>query len=68
MASDPVDLPSPKCPALRRIIEGVKRNHLPSVMVFIDFSKAFDSINHTIMFRIQSAYDIPKRLLEAIML
>ena len=54
--------------ALRRIIEGVKRNHLPSVMVFIDFSKAFDSINHTIMFRILSAYDIPKRLLDAIML
>ena len=53
--------------ALRRIIEGVKRNHLPLVMVFIDFGKTFDSINHKIMFRIVSAIDISKRLVEAIM-
>ena len=42
--------------ALRRIIEKVRNNHLPSVIVFIDFSKAFDSINHQVMFRILSAY------------
>ena len=41
--------------ALRRIIEGVKRNHLPSVMVFIDFSKAFDTLNHKVMFKILAA-------------
>ena len=37
---------------LRRVIEGVKINHLPSVMVFIDFRKAFDSIYHQSMFKI----------------
>jgi hypothetical protein len=31
--------------ALRRIVEGVKRKHLPTVITFIDFSKAFDSIH-----------------------
>ena len=41
--------------ALRRIIEGVKKKQLPAVMVFIDFCKAFDSINHQTMFHILSA-------------
>ena len=54
--------------ALRRIIEGVKRYHLPSIMVFIDFSKVFDSINHQAMFKILAAYDIPERIINAIML
>ena len=31
--------------ALRRIIEGVKANHLPAVLTFIDFIKAFDSMH-----------------------
>lgn len=30
--------------ALRRIIEGVKANHLPAVITFIDVNKAFDTI------------------------
>ena len=38
--------------ALRRIIEGVKRKNLPPIMTFIDFSKAFDSIGHDVMFQI----------------
>lgn len=32
--------------ALRRIIEGVSKNKLPAVLVFIDFKRGFDSINH----------------------
>ena len=52
--------------ALRRIIEGIKKRHLPAVMIFIDFCKAFDSINHQIMFTILAAYGIPKRLLNSI--
>ena len=51
---------------LRRIIEGVNRNHLPSVLTFIDFSKAFDSINQQTMFRILAAYGFPKRMLQAV--
>ena len=31
--------------ALRRIIEGVKRNNLKAVFLFVDFNKAFDSIH-----------------------
>ena len=37
-------------------------------MVFVDFSKAFDSINHQTLFEILLAYGIPKRLVEAIKL
>ena len=54
--------------ALRRIIEGVKRRNLPAVMVFVDFCKAFDSINHNTMFNILKAYGIPPHLVEAIRL
>ena len=37
-------------------------------MVFIDFSKAFDSINHQAMFKILAAYYIPERITNTIML
>ena len=53
--------------ALRRIIEEVKKNNLPAVMIFIDFSKAFDSINHQSMFAILRAYSIPEKIVNAIM-
>lgn len=52
--------------ALRRIIEGVKANHLPAVIAFIDFKKAFDSIHRAKMMRILKAYGIPPNLLRAI--
>ena len=37
-------------------------------MVFIDFSKAFDSINRQAMFKIVAVYDIPVRIINAIIL
>ena len=52
--------------ALRRIIEGVKANHLPAVITFIDFSKAFDTIHRGKMIKILKAYGIPPTLLRAI--
>ena len=52
--------------ALRRIIEEVRKNSLPSVMVFIDFKKAFDTINRQQMIKILAAYGIPNRLVQAI--
>ena len=51
---------------LRRIIEGVKENHLPAIITFIDFRKAFDSIHRVKMMRILNAYGIPPNLLRAI--
>ena len=52
--------------ALRRIIEEVRKNNLPSVMVFIDFKKAFDTINRQKMIKILTAYGIPTRIVQAI--
>ena len=30
---------------IRRLIEGVKSKNVPAILLFIDFSKAFDSID-----------------------
>ena len=52
--------------ALRRLIEGVKRYHLKSVIVFVDFSKAFDSVHRGMMLKILKAYGIPPQIVQAI--
>ena len=52
--------------APRRIIEGVKANNLKAVLTFIDFKKAFDSIDREKMMKILKAYGIPPNLLRAI--
>ena len=52
--------------ALRRLIEGIKGKKLPAVLTFIDFSKAFDSINREKMFKILRAYGVPPNLLKTI--
>ena len=54
--------------ALRRIIEETAKNNLSAGMLFIDFKKAFDSINHETMYKILHAYGTPPRMLEAIKL
>ena len=54
--------------ALRRVIEETEKNNLTAVLVFIDFKKAFDSINHETMYKILHAYGSPPRMLEAIKL
>ena len=52
--------------ALRRIIEGAKELNLKAIIIFIDFSKSFDTINHDQMFKILCAYGIPEQLISAI--
>lgn len=53
---------------IRRIIEGVKARQLPATLLFVDFSKAFDSIHRTKMEKILLAYGIPKETVAAIMI
>ena len=51
---------------LRRIMEGFKDQQLPLTVTFIDFKKAFDSINRKVMFAVLRHYGIPKALVDAI--
>ena len=53
---------------LRRITEGVKRKQIPAVIIFVDFSKAFDSIDRSKMEQILEAYGIPNKIIKAIMI
>ena len=53
---------------LRRIIEECQLSNLDAVFIFIDFSKAFDSIDRSVMFEILSLYGIPQPMLDAIRL
>lgn len=52
--------------ALRRMIEGVKRKNLKAVLLFVDFSKAFDSVHRGKMMLILKSYGIPPELVTAI--
>ena len=52
--------------ALRRLIEEVKKNNMKAVLCFIDFKKAFDSINRSVMMKILKAYSVPPNLHRAI--
>ena len=52
--------------ALRRIVEEIRNSNREMALVFVDFKKAFDSINRDILFEILPLYGIPARLVEAI--
>ena len=53
---------------IRRILEGVHAKNLPATLLFIDFSKAFDSIHRGRMNDILLAYGIPKETINGIMM
>lgn len=52
--------------ALRRILEGIRDKKLPATLVFVDFSKAFDSIDRDNMFAILKSYGVHERMLQLI--
>ena len=52
--------------ALRRLVKELKNHQKEAVLLFIDFKKAFDSIDRNVMFKILEAYGIPPEIVEAI--
>ena len=52
--------------ALRRIVEKLSNYNKEAVIIFIDFRKAFDSINRDKMFQILEAYGVPLAVVNAI--
>ena len=53
---------------IRRILEGVRAKNLQATLIFVDFTKAFDSIHRGNMEQILLAYGIPKETVAAIMI
>ena len=51
---------------LRRIMEGFKEYQLPLTVTFVDFKKAFDSINRSVMFSVLRHYGIPSPVVNAV--
>ena len=51
---------------IRRILEGVRAKNLQATLIFVDFTKAFDSIYRGKMEQILLAYGIPKETVAAI--
>ena len=51
---------------IRRILEGVRAKNLQATLLFVDFTKAFDSIHRGKMEQILLAYGLPKENVAAI--
>ena len=52
--------------ALRRIFEGVQYKNISLVATFVDFKKAFDSVDRPMLFEIMRQYGIPTLLIDAV--
>ena len=53
---------------IRRILEGVRAKNLEATILFVDFTKAFDSILRGKMEQILLAYGLPKETVAVIMM
>ena len=51
---------------IRRIFEGVRAKNLPATLIFVDFTKSFDSIHKGKMEQILLAYGLPKETVAGI--
>jgi exonuclease III len=58
----------PQILSIRRLLEECQIGNRTAAMVFVDFSKAFDSINREAMFHILHLYGIPLHIIQAIKL
>ena len=66
MASEEIDPQLHKYWTIRRILEGVPAKNLQATLLFVDFTKAFDSIHRGKMEQILLAYSLPKETVAAI--
>ena len=64
-ASEEID-PRPQILTIRRILEGVRAKNLEVTLLFVDFTKAFDSIHRGKMEQILLAYGLPNETVAAI--
>ena len=53
---------------IRRILESIHSKNIQATILFVDFTKAFDSIHRGKMEQILLAYDLPKETVVAIMM
>ena len=53
---------------IRRILEGVRAKNLQATLLFVDFTKAYDSIHRGKMEQILLAYGLPEETVAAIMI
>ena len=53
---------------IRRILEGVRAKNLQTTLLFVDFTKAFDSIHRGKLEQILLAYGLPEETVAAIMI
>ena len=55
-------------PTVSRIIEGVKEKNLGANLIFVDFSKSFDSKHIAKIAQIIESYGIPMKIINTIMI
>ena len=53
---------------IRRILEGVRAQNLQAIILFVDFTKAFDFIHRGKLEQIQLTYGLPKETVAAMMM
>ena len=53
---------------LRRVLEALYKRQLPLIATFINFQKAFDSIDRKSMWKILRSYGIPEKIVNALQL